>query len=189
MVPVEGGGGGGGGGDPDAAVVAVTRFDNGPNTAFTFNVPRKATSRKSYWVDGFIPRTRQVSVLPMVVPEIGVAQVPLEADGAEPQEIGEGANLKSYSAGWPVPSLTWVKARLTDVLSNAITRRSVTVPGAPGAPVAPMLFTVMVALPDLYPRDAVMTDVPAPTPVISPVESTVAIDVSLELQLGVRETI
>jgi len=46
--------------------------------------------------------------------------------------------------------------------------------------------TATVALPDLYPRDALMTADPAPTPVTRPEELTVATDVSLDDQVTTR---
>ena len=53
-------------------------------------------------------------------------------------------------------------------------------------PVVPIDVTVMVALPDLYPRAAVIMALPAATPVTRPVESTEATDGLLELQVTVR---
>ena len=89
QAPAGGGGGGGGGAEP--VVVAETIFERLPNTALRFSVPRNAISWRLYFVAGVSPRTVQVSWLPIAVPAIGVLQVPLVVDVAEPHVIGATA--------------------------------------------------------------------------------------------------
>jgi hypothetical protein len=80
-----------GGGGAEADVLAETMFESDPNTALKLSVPRNATSWKSYCVEGFNPRTLQTSWMPMPVPRMGTAHVPLVVEVAAPHEIGVGA--------------------------------------------------------------------------------------------------
>src|SRR5437588_1682331 len=91
---------------------------------------------------------------PTAVPLRGTAQVPCDTIVALPQEIGVAAKRTSYAAGRPLPSLTSVKARDTELSVTASTVRSSTVPGGGrgttvivAAPLRPLLVAVMVATP------------------------------------------
>jgi hypothetical protein len=90
---------GAGGNGVDAVVVADSTIESAPNTASKFRVPRNAINWKSYLVEGLRPITLQTSEVPIVVPAMGTAQLPLVADVAEPQAMGGAAYRISYFAG------------------------------------------------------------------------------------------
>src|SRR5438445_286780 len=75
----------------------------------------------------------------------------------------------SYCAGWPVPSPTSVKERVTEVPVTPATARLFTVPGFPATAV-----TVIVAVPFFPSLVAVIVAAPAATPVTTPLPFTVA---------------
>src|SRR5690242_679511 len=75
-----------------AVVAWLATLESPPKTAFTFNVPRYATSWNWYAVDGASPSTVQVRVAPIAVPAIGTLQVPRVTSLAEPQEMAPAAN-------------------------------------------------------------------------------------------------
>jgi hypothetical protein len=114
----------------------------------------------------------------------GVAQLPLVTDAADPHEIGDCAKRTSYLAGCPLPSSTWVNARITFVLSREETPRFVTVPGL--VVVGGAAVTVIAALPTLLSLVALICAVPAATPVTSPVLETVAMLLLVEAQVMPR---
>ena len=68
----------------------------------------------------------------MVVPASGVVHVPLVTLVADPQLIVPGANLTSYLAGAPTPSVTSVKLNVAEVGVTLDTERLLTVPGEAG---------------------------------------------------------
>src|SRR5438309_4264246 len=87
----------------------------------------------------------------------------------------------SYCAGWPVPSPTSVKERVTEVPVTPATARLFTVPGFPATAV-----TVIVAVPFFPSLVAVMVAAPAATPETSPLPFTVATAVLLLAQVTTR---
>src|SRR5205814_7424544 len=86
-VPPDGGGGGGGGGcTAPAVVVPLATFDNAPNTASTFSVPRNSTTSNVYALACARPSTVQVRRAPIVVPARTPLQVPMVTGVADPQD-------------------------------------------------------------------------------------------------------
>src|SRR2546425_419405 len=88
----------------------------------------------------------------------------------------------AYWAGWPVPSSTSVNASVTEESVVLATARSNTVPGGTGLPAV----TVTAAVPLCPSLVALIVTAPAPAPVTSPVEGTVATAGVLDSQVTDR---
>src|SRR5438552_3615213 len=87
----------------------------------------------------------------------------------------------SYFAGWPVPSVTSVRERVTELSVTLETARSATVPGLPLGAV-----TVIADVPLFPSLVAVIVADPAATPLTRPLPFTVATDVMLLAQVTTR---
>src|SRR5256885_16950739 len=87
----------------------------------------------------------------------------------------------SYCAGWPVPSPTSVKERVTELAVTPGTARLLTEPGFPVT-----AATVIAAVPPLLSLVAVIVTDPAATPVTSPLPFTVATAVLPLVQVSTR---
>ncbi len=152
-----------------AVVVPLAKLESPPNTAFTFSVPRNATSWNWYATPDCRPSTVQFRAAPIVLPATGVAHVPSVTSVADAQEIVPAAKRMSYCAGWPVPSPTSVKERVTELAVTPATARLLTVPGF-----VTVAVTVIAAWP-LWPSlVAVIVAEPADTAVTRPLPLTVA---------------
>ncbi len=74
----------------------------------------------------------QVLVAPIVLPASGVVQVPRDTEVADPQESAPAAQRTSYLAGSPVPSVTSMNERVTELSVTLGTAKLPTVPGFAG---------------------------------------------------------